>query len=648
MTSWTDERRHDLADLFATVSAQLGRLATSAEEAVSDHTKDRLLRASDLARREAAGFMRKPRFGVVGMFNTGKSLVVNTLLDRDVAHVGFRETTPVAADIEFAGAEENEEAEILYTDGRRERLSVSDAIEFTNIRSAVYGDDETREERRRSIHRVYLRLRPALEMGFMSSFILADLPGFGAASEVGYAKAEEALSEVDLAVFVLDPTRYGHADEVRIARSVQARGRPLLLLLNKTDTADGARIEESELRRAEAGIRELFPMAVRGPSGEVLVFRYSAKKVREAQRRMANPELSANERQDTVAELATWGLLPRQDDTSGGPTAEGFLFYASRRWFSDESEEVRSRIASVSAAVISHIEDAEGAAIDEIASRTEERDKRRTSRTEKAGDCDRKIMETTEATMRECTEMFATEFAKLAQRIEDSFIAITSEYISYDLRLAARPFQDQEGLVEHLKIELEGSGIEALAREIEGNVEAKTKTIFRKNWGYLANETDVVAPALTGSGSAIVESLTHSVRSAVLAMAGILVTHVVVLGVLMAILPPLGFFLWGLASFLGGIPIGQGEKSRRLRHLRSRARTELKAKEAELKMEYLGQLAALNVGVAANFRATILGREDDERIAQLTKEVAELRTVCAGLRELNSVVRSVTEPVADS
>lgn len=155
------------------------------------------------------------RFGIVGEFQSGKSLLVNCLLKRSIASVGHgNATTHTVVNYQFS---DKEYAECLFDDGEVKSIPIEEINQY-DTRTDV------------SVINVYLKNE------FLESFILMDIPGFGA-NEADTCIAERVFPEIDFVILVTsnDTAIGGSSATFRDIHILQKNNVPYYLLLNCTN-----------------------------------------------------------------------------------------------------------------------------------------------------------------------------------------------------------------------------------------------------------------------------------------------------------------------------------------------------------------------------------------------------------------------------
>ncbi|MEI8102691.1 MAG: dynamin family protein [Chlorobium sp.] len=286
--------------------------------------------------------IREPfRLGVVGMFKSGKSSVLNTFLRKDVLKEGRTETTSVLTEMIFAESQELERGEVLFKNGSVINFSsIDEALEYTDIRSDHFkGDNERRRVEQQKIDRV----RVYVYSGLLQNVVLVDTPGFGG-SEIGDVMAFEALNTVDAALMVFSADRTGAEDELKIADELNLKGREVVAMLNQCDDSKGNFRREDDIRECELFIRENFRTLVKGNNGEAVIFRYSALEVK----KVLHKEKHTTE---DLELLKKWGYLPNGEKDC----EKGAALFLRDRYFSGDTASHRQKMTAAKTALLSEI-----------------------------------------------------------------------------------------------------------------------------------------------------------------------------------------------------------------------------------------------------------------------------------------------------
>lgn len=160
--------------------------------------------------------MTRPfRFGIVGEFQSGKSLLINCLLKRSVASVGHGNATTHTV-VTYRHSD-REYAECIFDDGQVKTVPVEEMNRY-DTRTDV------------SVINVYLKNE------ILENFILMDIPGFGA-NEDDTCRAKSVFQNIDFALLVAsnDTAIGGSGTTLRNIRTLQKNNIPYYFVLNCTN-----------------------------------------------------------------------------------------------------------------------------------------------------------------------------------------------------------------------------------------------------------------------------------------------------------------------------------------------------------------------------------------------------------------------------
>jgi ribosome biogenesis GTPase A len=301
-------KREDIILILETIArfceGSAEKFDTLGVQSAVENLKARFIEVAQEARKEVANIDEPYRLGVVGMFKSGKSSVLNTFLRRLVLKEGRTETTSVLTELKFADSLETESGEILFANGSRLNMTVAEALDYTDIRSEIFQNLSTQERRTKqeSIKRIILNLH----CEFLRNVRLLDTPGFGGSS-IGDRKALEALSDVDAALMIFPADRLGTQNELEIADELSRRNRQIIAMLNKIDDDYGNLRKEEALESAESFIRDHFRTIVRDSNNTPLIFRFSAKETWKAIEIIEQDSASEEQKREAAAALSKWG-----------------------------------------------------------------------------------------------------------------------------------------------------------------------------------------------------------------------------------------------------------------------------------------------------------------------------------------------------
>lgn len=158
--------------------------------------------------------MRPIRFGLIGEYQSGKSLLTNCLLQRSIATVGKgAPTTHTVVNYQYG---EDEYVKLLTIENKRRILSIEEFRGLDTTTDILVAD-------------VYIK------NDFLRSFILTDIPGYGA-NNTDNELATEVLSKIDFAILIAssDKSFGASTDSFRRLSALKEYRIPYYFLLNCT------------------------------------------------------------------------------------------------------------------------------------------------------------------------------------------------------------------------------------------------------------------------------------------------------------------------------------------------------------------------------------------------------------------------------
>lgn len=156
-----------------------------------------------------------------GRVSSGKSSLLNALLDTDVLPVGVNPITSVPTRLRYGSALR---AEIGYASGRSEEVSID---EFRNLVS-----EDGNPGNQRNVTRAVVEIpSPRLSQGI----VLVDTPGLGSLARRGAAETMAYLPACDLAILLIDAGSTLNDEDLGTLRLLYEGGIPAIVLLSKAD-----------------------------------------------------------------------------------------------------------------------------------------------------------------------------------------------------------------------------------------------------------------------------------------------------------------------------------------------------------------------------------------------------------------------------
>jgi GTP-binding protein EngB required for normal cell division len=210
------------------LQARLDRLQRTTVEADLLRLLDRIINEDDLAEFRAALLnvvekLESPHFeiAVFGRVSSGKSSLLNHVLDTDVLPVGVNPITAVPTRLVF---------------GREARLTVTLAgwqvkqLPIDDL--AEYASEERNPGNELGVSRLVVALpSPRLQDGL----VLVDTPGLGALATAGAAETLSYLPQCDLGILLLSAVNPINEEDLNTIHALSQAGIPVMGLLSKAD-----------------------------------------------------------------------------------------------------------------------------------------------------------------------------------------------------------------------------------------------------------------------------------------------------------------------------------------------------------------------------------------------------------------------------
>jgi len=170
-----------------------------------------------------------------GRVSSGKSSLLNALLETDVLPVGVNPITAVPTRLRYGSVLR---AEVTYATGRSEEITID---EFRNLVSEAGNPGNQRNVARATVEIP----SPRLSQGI----VLVDTPGLGSLARRGAAETMAYLPACDLAILLIDAGATLNEEDIGTLRLLYEGGIPAILLLSKADL-----LADADLGRAASYI----------------------------------------------------------------------------------------------------------------------------------------------------------------------------------------------------------------------------------------------------------------------------------------------------------------------------------------------------------------------------------------------------------
>jgi GTP-binding protein EngB required for normal cell division len=210
------------------LQARLERLQQTTKEADLLRLLDRIVSEDELAEFRSPLLslverMESPRFeiAVFGRVSSGKSSLLNHLLETDVLPVGVNPITAVPTRLVYGG-----EAHLTVTLSDRE-------VRHRPINELVdYASEEKNPGNERGVTKLVVALpSPRLQNGL----VLVDTPGLGALATAGAAETRSYLPQCDLGILLLSAVNPINEEDLSTIEALSMAGIPVMGLLSKAD-----------------------------------------------------------------------------------------------------------------------------------------------------------------------------------------------------------------------------------------------------------------------------------------------------------------------------------------------------------------------------------------------------------------------------
>lgn len=528
-----EPRRDDLIAMYQNLISEAERAAFRIEDDFIRHASGFPVFAGNI--NEQLRTIREPfRLGVVGMFKSGKSSVLNTFLQRDVLKEGPTETTSVLTEMIFAESQEQERGEILFKDGTAKKcLTIGEALEYTDIRSLHFqGDDERRRHEQQKIDRV----RVYIHSGLLQNVVMVDTPGFGG-SEIGDVMAFDALKAVDAALMIFSADRTGAEEELRIADELNRKGREVVAMLNQCDDGKGNFRKEEEIQECEQFIREHFQTLVKSNNGDALIFRYSALEIKKILKK-------AEHTSDDVELLQNWGGLPKGERDEEKGSAQ----FLRDRYFSGEAASRKKKMNAAKAALLSEINRLLESSGSEL-HKTEERHKELAtfiSHTRK--EIEERILSKMPIIENKLEEEVRTLVREYARNLADVLDSLLEEIKDFGVLDLVKSFKSQDKTQKDFEQRFRHNFPESNDEILVKRIIRQSERLLRHHWQQIGQEMDGLNIKVEGlSIEGMLARITNALRGISSYIAGTVVAMIAL------VFNPVGFIVVSLLAVLSAV-----------------------------------------------------------------------------------------------
>ena len=210
------------------LQARLERLRPSAKEADLLRLLDRIITEDELAEFRPALLrlvekLESPRFeiAVFGRVSSGKSSLLNRLLETDVLPVGVNPITAVPTRLVYG---REPQVRVTFSDRETKSLPMGQL--------SAYASEERNPGNELGVTRLVVSL-PSRRL--QDGLVLVDTPGLGALATAGAAETRAYLPQCDLGVLLLSAVNPIDEEDLGTIEALSQAGIPVMALLSKSD-----------------------------------------------------------------------------------------------------------------------------------------------------------------------------------------------------------------------------------------------------------------------------------------------------------------------------------------------------------------------------------------------------------------------------
>ncbi len=229
------------------LQARLERLQQTTKEADLLRLLDRIVTEDELAEFRAPLLslverLESPRFeiAVFGRVSSGKSSLLNHVLETDVLPVGVNPITAVPTRLVYGG---DAHLTVTLSDGEVRHRPINELVD--------YASEEKNPGNERGVAKLVVALpSPRLQNGL----VLVDTPGLGALATAGAAETRSYLPQCDLGILLLSAVNPINEEDLSTIEALSMAGIPVMGLLSKADLLS----PQDRMRALDYTKREVF------------------------------------------------------------------------------------------------------------------------------------------------------------------------------------------------------------------------------------------------------------------------------------------------------------------------------------------------------------------------------------------------------
>ncbi len=212
----------------ADLQSRIQRLEQTRDEVKLLRELDRIITAHGLVefRQPLAALLERLEsttfeIGVFGRVSSGKSSLLNYLLEQNVLPVGVTPVTPVPLRIGFGNSPEGI---IEFADSTPQQISLNELAEFSS--------EQQNPSNRKHVSRIQIRF-PAKRLRDGVTFV--DTPGLGSLATTGAEETVAYLPKCDLGIVLLDAGGSLNHEDLVVVQSLYRAGATAMVLISKVD-----------------------------------------------------------------------------------------------------------------------------------------------------------------------------------------------------------------------------------------------------------------------------------------------------------------------------------------------------------------------------------------------------------------------------
>lgn len=177
---------------------------------------------------------------VLGEVKAGKSTLINSLIQKEVAYTNVVEATASIIEIKYS---ENENIFIHYNNG--EKIKVNSLQELDKLMD----ENRSNQEFFSNIKQVNI----SIKTDRLRKITIVDTPGLNTITSENAQRTDDYIKNADVILWVLNAHNLGQSDVIDKIEDVLCYGKPIIGIINRIDEIDGDEDEVLEYVQDEMG-----------------------------------------------------------------------------------------------------------------------------------------------------------------------------------------------------------------------------------------------------------------------------------------------------------------------------------------------------------------------------------------------------------